>query len=53
MNYGLVDLQDGERPVQYWLATQNFYAITQYNRSFYYAMAVIGLGQAVSQQRAP
>ena len=51
LTYGLVDLQDGERPTRYWLGTANFYAITQYNRSFFYAMAVIDLGQAVGQQR--
>ncbi len=49
--YGLVDLQDGERPTRFWIGTANFYAITQYNRSFFYAMAVIDLGQAVGQQR--
>ena len=51
LSYGLVDLQDGERPTRYWIGTANFYAITQYNRSFFYAMAVIDLGQAVGQQR--
>jgi membrane-bound lytic murein transglycosylase B len=29
--------------------TENFYAITRYNWSSYYAMAVIELGQAVAQ----
>ncbi len=52
ITYGLVDLQDGERPTRYWLGSGNFFAITQYNRSFFYAMAVIDLGQAVGQQRA-
>ena len=51
LTYGLIDLQDGERPTRYWIGTANFYAITQYNRSFFYAMAVIDLGQAVGQQR--
>lgn len=51
VNYGLVDLQDADRPVQYWIGTNNFYAITQYNRSYYYAMAVIELGQAISRHR--
>lgn len=49
--YGLVDLEDNGRPVQYWLGTNNFFAITRYNRSYYYAMAVIELGQAISRQR--
>ncbi|MFP5392867.1 MAG: lytic murein transglycosylase, partial [Gammaproteobacteria bacterium] len=31
----------------YWLANDNFFAITQYNRSYFYAMAVIELGRAV------
>ena len=51
ISYGLVDLQDGERPTLYWLGTTNFFAIAQYNRSFFYAMTVIELGKAVRQQR--
>ncbi len=51
--YGLVDLQDGDRPDLYWLGTMNFFAITKYNRSFFYAMSVIELGNAVKQQRTP
>ena len=31
--------------------TQNFYALTRYNRSSYYAMAVLTLGEAVRRQR--
>ena len=30
--------------------TENFYAITRYNWSSYYAMAVIELGEAVSRE---
>lgn len=52
ISYGLIDLQDGDRPVQYWIGTNNFFAITQYNRSYYYAMAVIELGQAISRHRS-
>ncbi|CAM8664462.1 MltB Membrane-bound lytic murein transglycosylase B [Oxalobacteraceae bacterium] len=49
--YGLFDLEDGSQPTRYLLGTQNFFAITHYNRSYYYAMAVIELGQAISRHR--
>ena len=49
--YGLVDLQNGAETTEYWLATDNFFAITQYNRSYYYAMSVIELGRAVTLNR--
>jgi membrane-bound lytic murein transglycosylase B len=45
--YGLIDLQNGDNPTEYWLATDNFFAITKYNRSYFYAMSVIELGKAV------
>jgi membrane-bound lytic murein transglycosylase B len=48
---GLVDLQDGDRPTRYWVGSDNFFAITKYNRSYFYAMAVIELGNAIRQQR--
>ncbi len=44
----LVELQDGERPPLYLAGTENFYAITRYNWSSYYALAVIELGQEVA-----
>lgn len=49
--YGLVDLQNGKNPTEYWLATQNFFAITKYNRSYFYAMSVIDLGNAIDAAR--
>ncbi len=45
----LIELQNGEAPPQYVAGTENFYAITRYNWSSYYAMAVIELGQAVAE----
>ncbi|MYM85102.1 lytic murein transglycosylase B [Duganella sp. FT50W] len=49
--YGLVDLQNGAEPSEYWLANTNFFAITQYNRSYFYAMSVVELGKAVRLAR--
>jgi membrane-bound lytic murein transglycosylase B len=49
--YGLVDLQNGAEATEYWLATDNFFAITKYNRSYFYAMSVIDLGRAVREAR--
>jgi membrane-bound lytic murein transglycosylase B len=49
--YGLVDLQNGAEPTEYWLANTNFFAITQYNRSYFYAMSVVELGRAVRLAR--
>lgn len=45
--YGLVDLQNGADPTEYWVANDNFFAITKYNRSYFYAMSVVELGRAV------
>jgi len=46
-NLALIELQNGEDAPIYVAGTDNFYAITRYNWSSYYAMAVIELGQAV------
>jgi len=51
MLYGLVDLQNGTEPTEYWLGAPNFFAITQYNRSYFYAMSVVDLGTAVRSSR--
>ena len=49
--YGLVDLQNGADPTEYWVANANFFAITKYNRSYFYAMSVVELGRAVRLMR--
>jgi membrane-bound lytic murein transglycosylase B len=51
IKYGLIDLQNGNNPTEYWLGTENFFAITQYNRSYFYAMSVIDLGKVISLAR--
>jgi membrane-bound lytic murein transglycosylase B len=43
----LIELQNGDNPPQYVAGTENFYVITRYNWSSYYAMAVIELGNEI------
>ena len=52
LRYSLVDLQNGAEPTEYWLGAANFFAITQYNRSYFYAMSVIDLSRAVRVARS-
>jgi len=47
----LIELQNGEAPRSYVAGTQNFYTLTRYNASSYYAMAVIELGRATAAAR--
>jgi membrane-bound lytic murein transglycosylase B len=48
----IVDLPTPGRPTQYLLGLKNFYVITRYNHSFFYAMTVYDLGQQVKAQAA-
>jgi len=49
--YGLIDLQNGAEATEYWVANDNFFAISKYNRSYFYAMSVIDLGKVISLAR--
>ena len=48
----LADLVNADAPADHVLGTQNFYAITRYNRSYFYAMAVIDLATVLRQRKA-
>lgn len=48
----LIELQNGGDVPTFVAGTENFYTVTRYNWSSYYAMAVIELGQEVARARS-
>jgi membrane-bound lytic murein transglycosylase B len=46
----VIDLPSPGRPTEYELGLKNFYVLTRYNRSFFYALAVYQLGQRIKAQ---
>ncbi|MEI7445944.1 MAG: lytic murein transglycosylase B [Burkholderiales bacterium] len=49
----LVDLPNGDDTTHYVLGANNFWVVTRYNRSFFYAMAVIDLARALKDAMPP
>jgi membrane-bound lytic murein transglycosylase B len=47
----LIDLVTPDAPTEYWVGLQNFYVITRYNRSSFYAMSVMDLARAIKNAR--
>lgn len=43
----LVELETPGQPPEYWVGLQNFYALTRYNRSSFYAIAVLELAREI------
>jgi membrane-bound lytic murein transglycosylase B len=50
-NSALIDLVTPDAPTEYWLGLQNFYVLTRYNRSSFYAMAVFQLAETLREAR--
>ena len=47
----LIDLVTPDQPTEYWVGFDNFYVITRYNRSSFYAMSVFQLAEALRQAK--
>lgn len=47
----LIDLETPGAETEYWLGYRNFYAITRYNRSSFYAMSVFELAETLRLRR--
>ncbi len=47
----LIDLVTPDAPTEYWLGYNNFFVLTRYNRSSFYAMAVFELAETLEAAR--
>ena len=48
----LIDLVSPDQATEYWVGYENFYVITRYNRSSFYAMSVFQLAEALREAQA-
>ena len=49
-SFALIPLETPKEPTLYWLGYPNFYVITRYNQSSFYAMSVFQLGEALEKR---
>lgn len=49
----LIELENGDAPTEYRIGLANFYVLTRYNRSSFYASAVMDLAAALRAARQP
>lgn len=47
----IIDLATPDQETEYWAGFQNFYVITRYNRSSFYAMSVFQLAEAIRERK--
>ncbi|MDR0380073.1 MAG: lytic murein transglycosylase B [Candidatus Accumulibacter sp.] len=47
----LIDLVAPDQPTEYWIGFDNFYVLTRYNRSSFYAMSVFQLAESLRNAR--
>jgi len=50
LSFAVIPLETPEQPPEFWLGFENFYVITRYNRSTFYAMSVLQLAEALYQR---
>lgn len=51
LGFAVIPLETPGKPSEYWLGFHNFYVITRYNKSSFYAMSVFQLAQALNARR--
>lgn len=51
LSFAVIPLETPRKPPEFWLGFQNFYVITRYNKSTFYAMSVLQLAQALRSRR--
>lgn len=51
LSFAVIPLETPEKDAEFWLGFNNFYVITRYNKSTFYAMSVFQLAEALARQR--